>query len=107
LAREVATVTGQAGDTGIGWYETLAAQLDEQISDLFKQARAGGDVAGLPVDWLNLENNEGMIEWTAQETLSDAEAEKLWAQVLGKDLDSESNEDLDDDLFLETDEATK
>ena len=56
LATEVAIVAGQTDDIAIGQYETLATQLEEQISDLFEQARAGGDVAGLLVDWVNLEN---------------------------------------------------
>jgi hypothetical protein len=35
------------------------------------------------------------------------QAGKFFAQVFGKDLDSESDEDLDDILFLESDETTK
>ena len=47
------------------------------------------------------------MELTAQETLQEAEAGKLLEQVLHKDLDSGSCEDLDDARFVETDEATK
>jgi hypothetical protein len=107
LAREVARLAGQAGDIAIGQYETLATQFDEQIIELFEQARAGENVAGLLVDWVILENSEAVMELAAQETLQETEARKLVAEVLGNASDSDSDEDLDDEEVLQNVAATK